>query len=240
MTRLVGQGGTPHDLPPQDDRRFDFDRAGEREFGDGREKARTLDLEEKKRGLGARIAGGGTEDRSEAFQAAMKRHGAGDGPGEGQPTEAAILAASLAMRSAAPASAPQVEASTPRPVTERILAVADACERAMRAELHLQMGRPISVELGIGGMVPGLDSLKVSLDGSTLEVAFVKAAEAGAAEASAETMQAAQALAEHLRARFPRRTIRVVEIGEGAADAPATRSDGAAGLAALFQRGGSA
>lgn len=238
MTRLVGQGDTPHDPLANADRRFDFDPAGGRTFGDDREKARTLDLDERKHGLGTRVAGGGTQDRSDAFKAALKRHDAADG--EELPTEAAILMAAQAMR--AP-ERPQA-LSTPEPVrpsTERVLAVAEACERAMRAELHLQMGRPVSVELGVGDLMPGLERLKISLDGSTLEVAFVLATGAGAAPADATTVAAAQALAEQLQARFPRRTVRVVEIDAGdGVGKPATTPSGAATLSDLFRSGGGA
>lgn len=238
MTRLVGQGDTPHDPLANADRRFEFDPAGGRAFGDEREKTRTLDLDERKHGLGARIAGGGTEERSDAFKAALKRHGGGEG--DDQPTEAAMLMAAQAMRT--PERLPAPAAPDPvRPSTERVLAVAEACERAMRAELHLQMGRPVAVELGVGDLMPGLERLKISLDGSTLEIAFMLAAGAGSAPADATTVAAAQALAEQLQARFPRRTVRVVEIdaGDGAAK-PSTAPSGAAALSDLFRSGGTA
>lgn len=267
MTRLDRSGDAPRDPMSDPRRLFDQagpglggETGGRRPGGTGvgvgrDDPRRAADLDHHDgRSLDShgRATTGHGGDRSDAFRAAMRRHDAEAGAtGDGADADAdgaqagafgaamaagGLLAAAAAAPQTVSPSGPAAAAGTPS-THERVLAVVAAADRALTAELHLQAGRPVAVELGVADMVPGLERIRISLATSMLEVVFVRAAET--APAAAETVAAVRALADRLAVRFPRRVVRVVEEGGEALDANADAgTGGAAAIAALFRSAG--
>lgn len=147
-------------------------------------------------------------------QGAEEEDGAGDaGPGTERLLALAERPPGFALVPAAAAPAPPAGAEQ----AARVEALTLRVEEAVRAELYAAPGRPVTLRLDLGGLVPGLLGLTVAMTPDGIDVTLARAA----GPPSAELMQAAQALAERLQTRFARRIVRVLD-----APVPATPADG--------------
>lgn len=89
-----------------------------------------------------------------------------------------------------------------------VTAIMERIEQALRAGMYPAAGNTINIKIHLEDMkIPGLKSLSISMTSNRLDLTFAR--DAGAP--SPELLAAAQALASQLAARFPTRSIRVLD-----------------------------
>ncbi len=95
--------------------------------------------------------------------------------------------------------------------TEIANTVAMRTEAALRSEMQLPPGTPISLRLQLDMPAHGLSGVTINSTSSSLDVIL----ERNSKDASEDLMQAAQALAQSLQRKYPRRLIRVMDTAGG-------------------------
>jgi len=161
-------------------------------------------------------AGGEGGERLRRFAESLKRADAKEaGDGESARGEPRLLALAepgrpaVAEAATGPADTGAERRADAVAQTERI---ARMVEGALRAELSPVPGRPLTVSLKAlrpGETTGAIAALSLTLRDGMLDV-VLRRAEAGGAD-DALFLQAAQALAERLGARFPKRVVRILE-----------------------------
>lgn len=107
----------------------------------------------------------------------------------------------------APSAPPTAVASVGTEQAIRISALTQRVEEAIRAELYATPGQPIALKIDLTDLIPGLNSVTVSMTPEGIDVTLARTV----GEASAELLQAAQALADRLQTRFAKRVVRVLD-----------------------------
>jgi hypothetical protein len=197
------------------------------------------------RGLGLGIAdtlAGG--ERAALFEKSFRAavHGLRDDKGDDPwrddiMAQARLLAAAEApVGTGLPSPADATPSAPVAPALEAVVAtVTERIEQSIRAELAPTAARPLDLRLTFPDGLAGLAGLRLIVTPTSLDVIFERT---GQDELSTELIGAAAALADRLRTRFSKRSVRIMDMpgGEAAADA-APADGGVRTLSDLFRQG---
>jgi hypothetical protein len=131
-----------------------------------------------------------------------------------------------------PADAAPPATQTATPAAEGLAAQVTArIEQAIRAEAAPVQGRPVNLRIPLDGTIDGLKAIRIVATPTTLDVVLERAG----TDVSPDLVQAAEALAGRLAARFAKRTVRVMDLPSRPAADKAEHA-GAQALSDLFRQ----
>lgn len=211
--------------------------ARERAFADGRlaDPRSSTASQDTKLKPGARTAStSAIDDRSTVFERSLRRHTATEGS---QPCEAKLLATAEWSASAFTMPLPQPPAADSDAASVTLArtfvsTIAARIEQAVRADLIALASGPTTVAIDLGGLVPGLQQVSITMGATTLDVTFDHAL----VTLPEELVQATQALAEQLARRFAGRSVRILQAAAPDAEADARAESGLQAISGLLGR----
>jgi hypothetical protein len=152
-----------------------------------------------------------------AFDRSDEEHD--DRPGQGQTFDARLLAVADAIVNVSvpsPDGADVWSSATPSPnIAATVVRIADLIEKSARIDLAAGAGAPMSLQVSLGDGSSGLVGMTIVLTPTALDVTLNRADHAF----SAELVSAAQALADRLTIRFPKRRVRILDAASPTASA---------------------